>query len=383
MKKIIPIATLLFNCIFINANAQINKPLLSDNLLKSKLDSAVDKGAKIYMDTPNTVGLSIGIYKDGKMYTYNYGEIKKGTGKLPTADNFYNLGSVAKTFVTTMLAEAVIEKRVSLNDDIRKYLPGSYPNLQFNGQPIRLINLANHTSGLPGQAHIFSKTVKDSLRKLTLPDQLHFYDVYRADSLLKDLHSLKPDTIPGTKYRYNGNGMMVLILLLERVYHQPYEQLVTHYLKTHLNMADTKTQIDIHSDRLAQGYGGNNQPQPFLNLTDYYNGPSMNSTINDMLKYIKANLAEQDPALKLMHQPTFTHPDSTAIGLGWMIDADYKNTKIIYHDGHTGIGFNTLCMFYPGKELGYIIIVNDNISQQRLTDLQTNIQRELDKQVVK
>lgn len=373
----------VFICLYFtqtHVSAQNSKPLLSDNQLKTKLDSAVDKGARIYMDTPNTVGIAVGIYKDGKAYTYNYGEVKKGTGKLPNADNFYNLGSVAKTFVTTMLAQAVIEKKVNLNDDIRKYLPGSYPNLQYNGQPITLINLANHTSGLPGQAHIFPKVVKDSLRKLSLPDQLHFYDVYKADSLLKDLHNLKPDTIPGTKFRYNGNGMMVLILLLERIYHQPYEQLVTHYLKTHLNMVDTKTQIDIHSDRLAQGYSNNNQPQPFLNLTDYYNGPSMNSTINDMLKYLKANLAEQDPALKLSHQVTWKNPDNTGVGLGWMMDVDYRGVPIIYHDGHTGIGFNTMCVFYPGKNLGYIIIVNDNIDQQRVADLQANIQRVLDKQ---
>ncbi|MBB6108477.1 CubicO group peptidase, beta-lactamase class C family [Mucilaginibacter lappiensis] len=378
MKPFITAAFFYLCFVCLSAGAQDKNALLSDNKLKSRMDSAVDLGAKRYMDTPNTIGLSIGIYKGGKTYTYNYGEIKRGSGQLPNADNFYNLGSVAKTFVTTMLAEAVIEKKVSLHDDIRKYLPGNYPNLAFNGHPIRLVDLANHTSGLPGTAHIFQASVKDSVRKLSLPDQLHFYNVYKADSLLKDLHRLTPDTIPGTKYRYNGNGMMVLILLLERIYHKPYEQLVTHYLKTHLDMADTKTQIVITSKRLAQGYDRNNKPQPYLNLVDYYNGPSMNSTIHDMLKYIKANLAEQDPAIKLIHQPTWKDAEGTTIGLGWMIDTDYKGTRIIYHDGHTGIGFNTLCLFYPGKDLGYIIIVNDNISQQRLFDLQKNVQQHLD-----
>jgi CubicO group peptidase (beta-lactamase class C family) len=378
MKPFIAAAFLYLSFTGLSADAQDKNTLLSDNKLKSRIDSAVDLGARHYMDTPNTVGLSIGIYKDGKTYTYNYGEIKKGTGQLPTADNFYNLGSVAKTFVTTMLAEAVVEKKVSLHDDIRKYLPGNYPNLAFNGHPIRLVDLANHTSGLPGTAHIFPASVKDSLRKLSLPDQLDFYNVYKADSLLKDLHRLTPDTIPGTKYRYNGNGMMVLISLLERIYHEPYEQLVTHYLKTHLDMPDTKTQIPLNSTRLAQGYDRNNKPQPYLNLVDYYNGPSMNSTIHDMLKYIKANLAERDPAIKLTHQPTWKDPEGGTIGLGWMIDTDDKGARVIHHEGHTGIGFNTLCLFYPGKGLGYIIIVNDNISQERLSDLQKSIQQHLD-----
>lgn len=370
-----------FSILCLSANAQVKKALLSTNQLITRLDSAVDQGARRYMDTPNTVGLSIGIYKNGIAYTYNYGEVAKGSNKLPTANNFYNLGSVAKTFVTTMLAQAVVEKKAGLNDDIRKYLPGSYPNLQFEGHPIRLVHLANHTSGLPGTAHIFSKAVKDSLRQLSLPAQVSFYSVYKADSLLKDLHSLTPDTIPGTNYRYNGNGMMILILLLERIYHQPYEQLVTYYLKTHLNMHDTRTQLPASlSNRFAQGYDQNNKSQPnYLNLVDYYNGPSMNSTINDMLKYLRANLLESDPAIKLTHQPTWKNADGTGLGLGWMIDTDYKGTKITYHAGHTGIGFNTLCLFYPGKDLGYIIIVNDNISQQRLFDLQKNIQIVFDK----
>ncbi|GAB2693361.1 hypothetical protein GCM10027037_16020 [Mucilaginibacter koreensis] len=360
--------------------AQVKRTVPTDNHLKIQLDLAVDKAAQRYMDTPNTVGLSIGIYKEGKAYTYNYGEVAKGSGRLPDANLYYNLGSVAKTFVTTLLAQAVVEHKANLNDDIRKYLPGNYPNLQYQGQPIRLVHLANHTSGLPGSAHTFPKAVKDSLRQLPLQAQVAYYSVYRADSLLKDLHHLTPDTLPGTLYRYNGNGMMVLLLLLERIYHQPYEQLVTTYLKTHLHMADTKTQLTAADRRRAsQGYDANHKPQPFLNLIDYYNGPSMNSTVHDMLLYLKANLAETDPAIKLTHQPTFSKPDGTRIGLGWMMDTDYKGTPIIYHAGHTGIGFNTLCLFYPDKNLGYIIIVNDNISQQRLSDLQEHIQRELDK----
>ena len=53
-------ATFLYLCFTnLSADAQ-NKNILSDNRLKSHIDSAVDLGAKHYMDTPNTVGLSIG-----------------------------------------------------------------------------------------------------------------------------------------------------------------------------------------------------------------------------------------------------------------------------------------------------------------------------------
>ncbi len=57
--------------------------------------------------------------------------MKKGTGIPPTGRHLYDIGSVAKVFVTTLLAHAVVKNRISLEDDIRKYLPGKYPNLHY------------------------------------------------------------------------------------------------------------------------------------------------------------------------------------------------------------------------------------------------------------
>src|ERR1700722_7462880 len=376
MRIYIIFLLLLFS---VAVKAQSVKPLLTDNKLQTKIDSAVQKAAVIYMQDSNANGISIGIYRNGKKYIYNYGEVKKGTGILPSADNFYNLGSVAKTFVATMLAESVMKQKVQLDDDIRRYLPSKYPNLEYEGQPIRLVNLANHTSGISKSLHNFPKAVSDSLKKLPLVEQINFYSRFNQDSLLEDLHHIKLDTIPVTKYHYNGSTMRLLILLLERIYHEPYEQIVTSYLQTHLNMYDTKTIISAEEiKRFAQGYDNKNQPQPYFNFKGFADAPSMNSTINDMLKYIEANLSEKDKAIKLTHQLTWGKKDGFGLGLAWMIDTD-NGVKYIYHSGSTRIGFNTLCLFYPGKDYGVIIIVNDNISEQKVGDIENKITAELEK----
>jgi hypothetical protein len=65
----------------------------------------------------------IGVYYKSEQYLYNYGEAKRGSGVLPTSDHIYDLGPVTKTFVGTMLTEAVVEHKAKLTDDIRKYLP--------------------------------------------------------------------------------------------------------------------------------------------------------------------------------------------------------------------------------------------------------------------
>jgi CubicO group peptidase (beta-lactamase class C family) len=332
LKYFFPVLVLSATC----AIAQVP----TNNPLKTHLDSVVQKAAAVYMATPGTVGLAIGVYQNGKDYFYSYGETKKGTGQLIKADQLFNLGSVAKTFVGTMLAEAVIEKKANLNDDIRKYLPGNYPNLEYEGHPVRLVDIANHTSGMPSSPRDLPAKLTDSIHKLPLSKQIKYYSTYNQDSLLRDLHHFKIDTIPGTKYRYNGNAMMVLMLLLERIYHQPYEELVTHYLRIHLQLYDTRTQVpEDQFGRFIQGYDKDGQPQQYVNTKMFFGGPSMNSTINDMLGYLKANIEEKDPAIRLTHQLTWgSNPKDFAIGLNWMFDLE-DGEKDYYHDGHTGIGF--------------------------------------------
>lgn len=202
---------------------------------RQQLDTSVDYAARIYLKDSNTNGLSIGVYYKAKNYTYNYGK-----NSLATADKFYNIGSVAKTFVTTILAQVVIDKKVGLNDDIRKFLPDSYPTLQYNDQPIRFVNLANHTSGLPTTFRKFSPEIQDSLKKLNMAQQVHFLSLYNEDSLLSNLHFATLDTLPGTKFQYNSCAMDLLEVLLERIYKKPYDEIITTFLKTHLKMFHTK-----------------------------------------------------------------------------------------------------------------------------------------------
>lgn len=375
---------ILILCISAGARAQENKTLLTDNPLKNHLDSAVQLASAAYMANPGTVGLSIAIYKDGHNYLYNYGESKKGTGQLIKSDQLFNLGSVAKTFIGTMLAEAVIEKKANLDDDIRKYLPGKYPNLEYQGHPVRLADIASHTSGLPKSSRDFPKKVMDSIKTLSLPGQLHFFEMYNQDTLMHDMHNFRLDTLSGTKYDYNGNAMTILILLLERIYHQPYEQLITNYLATHLGLYDTRTKIPVDqlgrymqgykdASRPVQWYDLKNYPASVINTNLFYpGGPSMNSTMSDMLKYTIANVQEKDPAVKLAHQQTHLNPDGTGIALGWMF-GDSNGKRYFYHSGKTGLGFSTLCSVYPAENLGFMILVNDTLNQDNVSDLMDTI----------
>src|SRR4051812_28128063 len=101
-----------------------------------QLSSMVDREAKTFLAAPNAVGISIGIYKDGRIYTFNYGSTIKGKSIVASSNTPYCIASLSKTFAGLLLAYAVTEKKVKPDDDIRLYLDGQYPNLEFNQQPI-------------------------------------------------------------------------------------------------------------------------------------------------------------------------------------------------------------------------------------------------------
>jgi CubicO group peptidase (beta-lactamase class C family) len=287
------------------------------------------------------------------------------------------MGSVAKTYVGTLLAQAVLDKKLKLDDDIRQYLPGQYPNLAYEGHPIRVVDLANHTSGMPSTAHVYSPAMKEKLGKLNLVERTAYYNQYSADSLLRDMHQFQLATQPGTTYRYNGVAMLVLQLLLERVYNQPYEQLVTKFVRTRFGMSDTKRVLSTaEHKRYAIGYDGRQQPQQHPNYTGYWGGPTLSSTASDLMKYAAANFAEREPAVKLAHQRTRGAASEFGMGLGWMLDTDASGSRRIYHDGKS-IGFNTRFVLYPEQELSIVLLVNENISQSRLTEMEQFLKQEL------
>ncbi len=132
--------------------------------------------------------------------------------------------------------------------------------------------------------------------------------------------------------------------------------------------------------RFAQGYGDSGRAITWFDSADHsqkyfttliFNsgGPSMNSTMNDMMTFVGENLAERDPAIRLSHQPTWHDSTGFAVGLNWML-GQYHGERYLYHSGHTAIGFNTLCTLYPRDRLGIVILVNDGVDQDRVSEVE-------------
>ncbi len=358
---------------FIGQANSISKRPVTDNPLRTQLDSIVDEYAMIYMGHPLAVGLSLGIYQNGKKYIYNYGESEKGTGKPVTENTIYTIGSVSKPFIGILLGKAVTEKKASLDDDIRKYLEGSYPNLEYKGNPVTLGQLSNHTGGFN---RFRLNALPPGSDNWTPEEEIHYFDIYTRDSLYRDLHVLKPDTMPGSNYRYSVVGMMLTGMALEKIYGEPIEELVKNFYGNTFGMKDTKlSSNEEEMKRNAKGYGNKGQEMPQMphNTPSLY---SVHSTTKDMIRFVEANVKETDPAIRYSHQLTYGNMKTFGVGLAWDMEDYYNRYKQIWHSGFD-YGSISLCTVYPTQNLGMWLWANDDSRQGNLYDMERNIRQEI------
>ena len=126
MKRILPLALLpfVFAC-------QPKEKIVEDPF--EQLTQHVDQYSSGILSNGNMNSMSVAIYRDGKSYHQYYGEIETGSGIQANDSSLFEIASISKIFLGSLVARAVQEEKITLDDDIRTYLPQEYPNLEFEG----------------------------------------------------------------------------------------------------------------------------------------------------------------------------------------------------------------------------------------------------------
>ncbi len=96
------------------------------------------------------VGIMVGVLYDGERQVFSYGEKILGEGNAPDGDTIFEIGSITKTFTTTLLADMVLKGLIDLDGAVGDYLPaGEVTMPTFEDSEISFRHLATHTSALP------------------------------------------------------------------------------------------------------------------------------------------------------------------------------------------------------------------------------------------
>jgi CubicO group peptidase (beta-lactamase class C family) len=325
------------------------------------LPAAMEQAAATLLRAPLLHAASIGVVHRGKAFILHRGELETGKANAPTDATVYEVGSLSKTFAGMLLANAVLEGKVSLEDEVQAYLPQAYPNLQVNGAPVRIKHLVTHTSSMP---NMLPQQVNTILRDFTdhgTPARLNaVYAAYDQKQFLRDLHGVKLSGPLGKQYAYSSAGSELVAHILEKVYGAGYETLLTGFLAREAGMHDTRLQLAASDQaRLAPGYHSDNPvattPMPLL---PWGAAGNLKATLPDMVHYLRFQLGAH-PAVVESHKALQRFDSDFSIAYFWNIGNNRQlGTHYVHHGGVPRAQSYTYIV--PKHQLGVFIVTNQS-----------------------
>jgi CubicO group peptidase (beta-lactamase class C family) len=153
-------------------------------------------------DSTSSPGCALAVIRDGDIvYSRGYGMANLEHAVAITPSTAFYAGSVSKQFVAASIALLSEEGALSLDDDIRKYVP----EIPEYGQTITIRSLVHHTSGL-----------RDYLTLMSLAGR-NFADSASEEEVLALIARQKELNFePGAQYLYSNSGYFLLAQIVKR-----------------------------------------------------------------------------------------------------------------------------------------------------------------------
>lgn len=348
MNRIILLLLLSFT---ISIFGQQKQKTLSEN----EIFSIMDKNATLLLKDSKAYSVSIAIISNGTSYTRHYGEIDKGKGNKANDTTLFEIASVTKVFTGTLMANAVLEGKIKLDDDIRKYLKEPFSNLEYNGNPIRIKDLLTHRSGIltpfPDTKEIRQKYSPDSF----LVHKNRLDKSYTKTDFFNALKKVKVDSLPGTTFKYGALGPELCAHILENVYKKNFEDQLHQVIFDKLKMNSTKIKLN-KNDIVANGYNESALLMTPLSSNLWGASKMLKSTIGDMTKFIRFELDRNNKIVLQSHQKIASNPD---MGYFWEIQTD-KNGNVSYTKDGGSNGIQNILKIFPESNFGFIILMNQS-----------------------
>jgi CubicO group peptidase (beta-lactamase class C family) len=315
----------------------------------SSLNEQVDELFTLY-DNDNTPGAAVAIIKDGAVvYKNGYGLANLEYDIPITTSGVFNIASVSKQFTVFSILLLEKEGKLSLDDDIRKYIP-EMPDF---GKTITLRHLASHTSGLRS---IFSLLVMAGWR---LDDVITLEHALKFTNQQKELNNA-----PGDELIYSNTGFILLAEVVARVSKKSFTAYTKENIFEPLGMHHSFFYDDHEKIVKNRVYSYHTDSQRYKNaiwnFSTVGNG-GLYTTVEDLslwaLNFSNLKIGSKDIIEKMNTPTVLNNGDTTDGALGQFISS-YKGLKEIHHDGGSA-GFRTYLCRFPDQKFNVIVLSND------------------------
>jgi CubicO group peptidase (beta-lactamase class C family) len=310
-----------------------------------KIEALFDKWSK-----PDTPGCALDVVKDGgTIYQHNYG-LADVEHLIPiTGSTVFSVGSVSKQFTAFAIYLLAKEGRLSLDDDVRKYLP----ELHDFGKPITIRHLLHHTSGL-----------RDQWQLLTLSSWREDDVITQQDVLNTVWRQRELNFAPGDQFMYSNTGYTLLGLIVERVSGMSLRQFTDERIFKPLGMDHTDFHEhygDLVRDR---AYSYDRRPDgsyTYMALSYSTVGPSgLFTTVGDLARwdenFYSGRIGGKDLLAQMQQKGQLNSGKDIDYASGLEID-EYRGLKTVYHDGGDA-GFRSETLRFPEAHFSVITLCN-------------------------
>jgi CubicO group peptidase (beta-lactamase class C family) len=335
----------------------INETDYTKNPLTKEQEMQIDALFTQY-DKADTPGCAVGVIKNGRfIYKKSFGMANLDYDIPITADSKFDIGSVAKQFTAACIVLLVLEEKLKLNDDIRKYIP----EMNDFGNVITIDHLLHHTSGLKDYT---------SLLFFSLSAQFSEFYFDNKDSLNLLFKQKDLNFKPGEMHSYSNSGYLLLGEIISRVSGISFAEYVTEKIFKPLGMHNSlidENSRKVQKNRVASYYKMDEHDYYRLLCTsDDLGAKGVVTTINDLLlwdqNFYTGKVGGDQMIEMLTTKGLLNNGDSINYCLGLEVN-NYNHLPTIGHDGGY-LGFTASMTRFPEQNTSIICLCNcaDNIS---------------------
>jgi len=292
---------------------------------------------------PDAPGCAVAVSQNGKIVvnkTYGLADLERDVPITP--NTIFDAGSVRKQFVAAAILLLVEEGKLSLADDVRKYIP----QLPDYGHKITVDHLLTHTSGIRDWQPLLNLAGGD------------------PDAMTMILRQRELNFAPGEEWSYSNSGYVLLPEIVARTSGMPFSEFARKRLFEPLGMKMT-TYVDdplrlIKNRALAYKKEANGWKMDMYLGNDRGGAGGLFTTASDLVTWNDALTNNRLGAFvtqKLQEPTTLNNGRKLSYARGLQVEPFRRGGQLVWHSGGAA-GYSTIAGRLPEQGLSVAITCN-------------------------
>src|SRR5712664_4018519 len=296
-------------------------------------------------------GCALGVYRDGKIvYAKGYGLANLEENVAITPQTVFDIGSTSKQFSAASILLLEKQGKLSVNDDVRKYIP----ELPDYGQKITILHLLNHTSGL-----------RDYLTLMELAGINTDSVTIDEDALQMVFRQKALNFAPGSDWLYSNTGFFLLSVIVKRVSGKTLREFAAENIFVPLEMTHTQYRDD-HTSLIANralAYDEKEKKDGYTLNVSYFEQTgdgAVHTSVEDLLKwdenFYSPRVGGKEFLAEIQERGKLNDGKVLEYAKGLFLQ-DYRGLHTVSHGGSWG-GYRAELLRFPDQHFSVACLCN-------------------------